>query len=64
METGKVFKVNGHRLKIFYEDFPSHDVEVISPATPPILIDDSPSRANDFNQKRYWEAAQTLLSII
>ncbi|KAK9143491.1 hypothetical protein Syun_012891 [Stephania yunnanensis] len=34
METGKVFKVNGHRLKIFYEDFPSHDVEVISLATP------------------------------
>ncbi|KAK9121632.1 hypothetical protein Syun_019249 [Stephania yunnanensis] len=36
--AGNVFKVNGHRLKIFYEDFPSHDVEVVSLATP-VYID-------------------------
>ncbi|KAJ8749585.1 hypothetical protein K2173_026234 [Erythroxylum novogranatense] len=30
METGKIFKVNGHRLKPFYEGFQPHSVEVNS----------------------------------
>ncbi|KAL7607470.1 uncharacterized protein LOC111917754 [Lactuca sativa] len=29
-KTGKVFKVNGHRLKVFYEGFQEKDVEVDS----------------------------------
>ncbi|KAK9121761.1 hypothetical protein Syun_019378 [Stephania yunnanensis] len=27
VDTGKVFKVNGHRLKPFYENFPQHEIE-------------------------------------
>ncbi|KAK9125242.1 hypothetical protein Scep_014088 [Stephania cephalantha] len=33
-ETSNAFKVNSHRLKIFYEDLPIHNVEVVSLATP------------------------------
>ncbi|XP_052621611.1 uncharacterized protein LOC128127218 [Lactuca sativa] len=29
-KTGKVFKVNGHRLKVFYEGFQEKDMEVDS----------------------------------
>ena len=38
MDTGKVFKVNGHRLKMFYEDFPQHEVES-QPLEDPVYTD-------------------------
>ncbi|KAM0992856.1 hypothetical protein ACFX2A_008717 [Malus domestica] len=28
-KTGNMFKVNGHRLKPYYESFAEHDVEVV-----------------------------------
>ncbi|CAN6541731.1 unnamed protein product [Malus baccata var. baccata] len=33
-KTGNVFKVNGHRLKPYYEFFAEHDVEVVFPQEP------------------------------
>ena len=35
LETGQVFKVNGHRLKPYYEGFDSGEVEVVE-LEPPI----------------------------
>ncbi|XP_024984021.1 uncharacterized protein LOC112519934 [Cynara cardunculus var. scolymus] len=36
-KTGKSFKVNGHRLKPFYEGFQSTDVDVMALEPPPVV---------------------------
>ncbi|XP_070677121.1 uncharacterized protein [Malus domestica] len=36
-KTGNVFKVNGHRLKPYYESFAEHDVEVVALQEPSSL---------------------------
>ncbi|XP_070667377.1 uncharacterized protein [Malus domestica] len=38
-KTGNMFKVNGHRLKPYYESFAEHDVEVENLIVPTIGVD-------------------------
>ncbi|XP_043816098.1 uncharacterized protein LOC122724632 [Manihot esculenta] len=61
-ETSKVFKVNGHRLKHFYEGFTVHLVEEVPLDSPsPTCCSRQRSPAQDSKLGHYWEAAQLKL---
>ncbi|XP_040367448.1 uncharacterized protein LOC121050676 [Rosa chinensis] len=59
IRTEKVFKVNGHRLKPYYESFVEHDLEEVPLQVPYLcVLKDVHRLAADVNASATWEATQ------